>query len=319
MSATVATGLTLDETAALTRRATRLSVGVAASLSLVKVFAWLASGSVAMLASLADSSLDLLASLATFFAVRYAIAPPDREHRYGHGKAEAFASLLQAGLVFGSAALVGREAVSHILRPQPVSNGLWDLGVMAISMVLTFGLVAAQSRILKQASSVAVSGDRSHYAADLGANAVAALGIGMCALTGSPLPDALAGLGVALWLVWGAIQVFRASSVELMDHELSDDLRQRIIGLMIEDTRVRDIHQLRTRASGPYVHIQMHATLDPGMSLVQAHEVMVAAENRVLAAFPAADIIIHPDPRGRAEPHGGPFQETHHKDSARQS
>jgi divalent metal cation (Fe/Co/Zn/Cd) transporter len=63
----------------------------------------------------------------------------------------------------------------------------------------------------------------------------------------------------------------------------------------------------------------MHATLDPGMSLVQAHEVMVAAENRVLAAFPAADIIIHPDPRGRAEPHGGPFQETHHKDSARQS
>lgn len=319
MTATIATGLSLDEAAALTRRATRLSVGVAATLSAIKAMAWVASGSVAMLASLADSGLDLLASLATFFAVRYAIAPPDREHRFGHGKAEAFASLLQAGLVFGSAALVGREAVVHIIDPHPVSNGLWGLLVMAVSMVITFGLVTAQSRILRQANSVAVAGDRGHYAADLGANALAALGIGVCALTGSALPDALAGLGVAIWLVWGAVQVFRASSVELMDHELGDDLRHRIVNLMTEDPRVRDVHQLRTRASGPYVHIQMHASLDPNMSLVQAHEVMVAAENRVLAAFPAADIIIHPDPRGQAEPHGGPFRETHHADSEHES
>src|SRR5437868_6907926 len=102
-----AAGLTLKQTAALTRRATQLSVGVAAVLSLIKALAWMSSGSVAMLSSLADSGLDLLASTATFFAVRYAVAPPDSEHRFGHGKAEAFASLLQAGLVFASAALVG--------------------------------------------------------------------------------------------------------------------------------------------------------------------------------------------------------------------
>ena len=78
----------------------------------IKAAAWLASGSVALLASLADSGLDLLAALATFFAVRYAAAPPDAEHRYGHGKAEAFASLMQAGLVFASAALIGQEAIA---------------------------------------------------------------------------------------------------------------------------------------------------------------------------------------------------------------
>ena len=71
--------------------------------------------------------------------------------------------------------------------------------------------------------------------------------------------------------------------------------------------------ELRTRESGPYVHIQMHADLDPSLSLETAHEVMVEAENRILAAFPAADIIIHPDPRGRAEPHGGAFAETGHE------
>src|SRR5437899_11058876 len=90
-------GLTPMESAALTRRVTLYSVATAAVLVAIKVVAWLASGSVALLASTADSGLDLLASLTTFFAVRYAVAPPDAEHRFGHGKAEGFASLMQAG------------------------------------------------------------------------------------------------------------------------------------------------------------------------------------------------------------------------------
>ena len=105
-----APGLSLEQSAVLTRRATSLSVLVAAILIVIKGFAWWQSGSVSMMASLADSSLDLVASLATFFAVRYATAPPDAEHRFGHGKAEAFASLLQGGLVFASAALIGQDA-----------------------------------------------------------------------------------------------------------------------------------------------------------------------------------------------------------------
>jgi len=120
------------------------------------------------------------------------------------------------------------------------------------------------------------------------------------------------------WLVWGAISVFRSSSTELMDRELADDARQRIVALMTKDSQVRDVHQLRTRASGPYVHIQMHADLDPSLTLVQAHQVMVAAEKRVLEAFPTADIIIHPDPRGLAEPHGGAFPEVYHAEPERE-
>ena len=95
-----------------------------------------------------------------------------------------------------------------------------------------------------------------------------------------------------------------------MDRELPDEARARIVSLMTTDPRLMDVHQLRTRAAGPTVHIQMHADLDPALSLELAHEVVVAAERRVLAAFPSADIIIHPDPRGRAEPHGGAFAES---------
>ena len=309
MASNAISRLTLAENAVLTRRITQLSVATAVVLTLIKAVAWYASGSVAMLGSLADSGLDLVAALGTFFAVRYAAAPPDDEHRYGHGKAEAFASLVQAGLVFASAALVGQAAISHLINPVPISQQGWAMAVMAASILLTGLLVLAQSRVLATAKSVAVQGDRLHYAADLGSNLVALLAIALAGLIGRPEPDAIGGLIVAAWLVWGAIGVFRASSVELMDHELPDDSRAEIVKLMTAEPGITDVHQLRTRASGPYVHIQMHADLDPELSLIQAHHLMVAAERRVLKAFPAADIIIHPDPHGRAEPHGGAFAE----------
>jgi ferrous-iron efflux pump FieF len=307
----IASTLTLQETTALTRRITQLSVATALVLTAIKLAAWLTSGSVAMLASLADSGLDVLAALAAYFAVRYAAEPPDREHRFGHGKAEAFASLVQAGLVFASAALIGREAVARMLHPQPIDHQGWGMAVMAVSVVLTGALIWAQSRVLSKANSVAVSGDRMHYLADLASNLIAFAGIGISAALANPIADAVAGLAVAALLVWGAVNVFRASSLELMDHELDDESRRRIATLMMADPKVRDVHQLRTRASGPYIHVQMHAELDPSLTLVEAHAVMVAAERRVLEAFPSADIIIHPDPRGQAEPHGGAFAEHH--------
>lgn len=300
-----------QDNAALTRRITALSVGTALILSLIKAAAWLAGGSVALLASLADSGLDLVASLITFFAVRYAAEPPDAEHRFGHGKAEAFASLVQAGLVFASAALVGREAIGRMLDPHPVQNEVWGIVVMGLSVVLTGLLITAQSQVLKQTNSVAVSGDRAHYASDLASNGAALAGLVVISFTGWLLVDAVAGLIVTAILLWSAVGVFREAANQLMDHELPPADRARIVELLTADSRLTDVHQLRTRASGPYVHMQMHVDLDPDLSLEVAHEVVVAGERRVLAEFPQADIIIHADPRGRAEPHGGAFAEGH--------
>ena len=303
--------LTPAQSARLTRRVTLMSLATATVLVTIKAAVWVVSGSVALLASMADSGLDLLASLATFFAVRYAAAPPDAEHRYGHGKAEAFASLIQAGLVFASAALIGQQAIRHILTPRPIEQTGWALAVMTLSTVLTAALIGAQTMLLKRTASVAVSADRTHYLADLASNFIALAGIGAVAAFGWKSLDAIAGLAVAILLLWGAVAVFRESSNQLMDHELPDDAREKIVALMTEDPRINNVHQLRTRASGPIVHIQMHADLDPDLSLVAAHQAVVAAEKRVLSAFPAAEIIVHPDPRGRAEPHVGAFPEFH--------
>lgn len=302
--------LTPAETAVLTRRVTMLSVATAAVLVVIKLAAWIASDSTAMLASMADSGLDLVASLATAFAVRYAVAPPDAEHRFGHGKAEAFASLLEAGLVFASAALIAREAVGDFLEPHPLRQEGWAVAVMAVSTLLTGVLITAQTRVLRKTASVAVSGDRAHYATDLASNLIALAGIAASAWLGINGLDAAAALVIAALLLWGAVGVFREAAGQLMDRELPDAERAQIVALATEDPRLTDVHQLRTRASGPYVHIQMHADLDPQLTLEAAHAVIVAAEKRILGAFPAADIIIHADPRGRAEPHGGAFAET---------
>jgi cation diffusion facilitator family transporter len=302
---------TLRQDVALTRSVTLLSVAVALTLVTVKLAVWLASGSAALLASTADSALDLVASSATFFAVRYAAVPPDAEHRYGHGKAEAFASLVQAGLVFASAALVGQEAVVRLLHPRPVAREDWALAVMVLSIVLTAGLIAAQTRLLRRKSSVAVSSDRTHYAADLASNVAALAGIALAGLLRAPALDAAAALVVTGILLWGAVAVFREASNQLLDHELATSARARIVSRVMEDPEILDVHQLRTRASGPIMHVQMHADLDPDLSLESAHKIVVAAEKRILEEFPAADIIIHPDPRGRAEPHGGAFAETY--------
>jgi ferrous-iron efflux pump FieF len=212
-------------------------------------------------------------------------------------------------LVFASAALIGRDAIEHLMVRGHIENGGWGVAVMALSIVMTGGLIAAQSHLLRRTASVAVSADRAHYAADLLSNLIALLGIGGAALFHWAGLDALAGLAVGAILLFGAVAVFREASSQLMDHELPQDVRARIVALVTEDPRITDVHQLRTRAAGPVVHLQMHADLDPDISLVAAHQAVVAAEKRILVEFPVADIIIHADPRGRAEPHGGAFAE----------
>jgi cation diffusion facilitator family transporter len=288
----------------LTSRTALLSVAVAVTLIALKGWAWIASGSVAMLASLADSALDLAASLITYFAIRYAAAPPDREHRFGHGKAEAFAGLLQGGLVAVSGVLIALEALPRLLSPVQIRFGFEAIFVMALSIVITAALVAAQTRALKRTGSVATRADRLHYAGDLAANAIVLVGIAAGAYLGVGWADPVAAFLVAVWLAYGALQVGREAADHLLDREVADEERARIRALAEEDKRILRVHDLRTRTSGPYLHVQFHAELDPDLTLEQAHTIVVAAEERIRAAYPTADIIIHPDPKGRAEPHG---------------
>ncbi|MHA6288100.1 cation diffusion facilitator family transporter [Maricaulis sp. CAU 1757] len=288
-------------------RAARASVAVALVLTLTKAVVWWMSGSVALLASMADSLLDLTASVTVYFAVRYAAEPADAEHRFGHGKAEAFAGVAQALFVAVSAALLLREGISHAINPVAIEASGWALGVMVLSIVLTIGLVVIQTRAIAKSGSVAIEGDRAHYFSDLASNVVVIAGIAGSVFLGWGRLDALAALAVSLWLFWTSWQVARGAVDQLMDRELPDDERERIRRVALSDPRILNLHELRTRASGPLIHIQFHMGVDPGLSLAEAHAILVDCERRILEAYPAADILIHVDPVGAAEPHGAEF------------
>lgn len=161
--------------------------------------------------------------------------------------------------------------------------------------------------MLQKTASPAVAGDRAHYVADFASNGAALVGIAGAVYLDQPWLDAAAGLFVALWLAWGAIGVFREGADHLMDRELPDTARDRILALAGDDPRITAVHSLRTRAAGPYVMVQMHAEMIGGLTLEDAHTVMIAMERRIRTEFPAADVLIHPDPPGRAEAHGDPF------------
>ena len=296
------TSVPSSDARAATRDITRLAVGVAVVLIVLKAFALGASGSVSILASLADSALDLVASLATFFAVRWAAAPADEDHRYGHGKGEALAALVQSGLVFASAVFIGFEAIQRMFDPQPVSSGATAVVVVVLSIGLTGWLIWMQSRAMRRSGSLAVAADRAHYASDLAANGVVLIGVISGTFLSAPGLDAAAGLVVSVWLFWGAIGILRNASDHLLDRAAPEDQRKAIVAAVLADPRISGLHQLRTRMAGTVLMIQMHVDLDPGLTLVAAHDIVVEAEDRLRVNFPGSDILIHADPRGRTRP-----------------
>src|SRR5712671_699859 len=167
----------------LRRLATYASVAVAAVLISVKFAAWLETGSVALLSSLVDSLLDIVASLVNLIAVRHAMSPADREHRFGHGKAEPLAVLGQSAFIIGSAMLLFAEAVRRLLWPVPVGNPPAGVAVMIFSITVTVGLVLYQRYVVRHTGSIAVTADELHYRSDLVLN----MGVIMALVLGKAL------------------------------------------------------------------------------------------------------------------------------------
>jgi ferrous-iron efflux pump FieF len=286
----------------LRRLATYASVAVAALLIAVKFAAWLETGSVALLSSLVDSLLDAVASLVTFAAVRHAMSPADREHRFGHGKAEPLAVLGQSAFITGSAMLLLAEAARRLIWPVPVENAPAGIAVMIFSIGVTIGLVLYQRHVVRRTGSIAITADELHYRGDvvLNVSVIAALVLGSA--LDLPVLDPLFGAAIGLWIVYSAARLARLSLFQLMDHELPDDEREKIRAIAQSHPEVAAAHDLRTRIAGPTAFIQIHIEMDGAMSLIRAHEISDEVEAKLRAAYPNAEIIIHQDPEGIEEP-----------------
>jgi ferrous-iron efflux pump FieF len=286
----------------LMRIATLASMTVAVTLIGAKTVAWLMTESVSMLSSLVDSSLDFVASLVTFLAVRQALTPADADHRFGHGKAEALAGLTQAGFIAASGGGLLLTVGDRLFHPHQVQRETVGLIISALAIAITLGLVAFQHYVVRRSGSIAIGADKAHYVTDIVTNLAVGAALFLSGRFDQPLIDVGVAALVALYLMHGAWGVGRASLDVLMDRELPEVDRQRILEIARNHPGVRSVHELRTRSSGLTKFIQLHVVLEPTMSLGRAHVIGDTIEAAIQDDFPEAEIILHIDPWNDAEP-----------------
>ncbi|MDG2033565.1 MAG: cation diffusion facilitator family transporter, partial [Rhodospirillales bacterium] len=255
--------------ARLMRFATYASVTVASVLIVAKLGAWLATESVSLLASFVDSLLDVGASLVNLFAVRHALQPADREHRFGHGKAEALAGLAQAAFIGGSSVFLILEAIDRFINPREVVNSEIGIAVMVLALVLTGGLVLFQSYVVKKTGSIAIAADALHYRVDILVNVAVIISLFVASFGGVPYADPLFAIAIVVYMGFGSWRIAATSIDDLMDREFPDEDRIRIREIALQHPRVRDVHDMRTRSSGPYSFIQIHLEMDKTLTLIE--------------------------------------------------
>ena len=284
----------------LIKLATWASVVAAISLIGVKTWGWNQTQSVSLLASLIDSTMDSAASLINFFAIRYAMAPADKEHRFGHGKAEALAGLAQALLILVSIGLLLTQTLGRLWNPLVVENTPMGISIMLVSMALTGALVVFQWYVVKRTQSNAIKADSLHYTSDFLMNFGVIIALFLASI-GYHGADPYFALSIGAFVVYSAWGIAQSAFHLLLDHELSDEQRHLRTQLAQTQPQVIGVHDLRSRQSGHMQFIQLHLELQEDMLLLEAHGVAEALEHRIMAVFPYADVIIHLDPVSAAD------------------
>jgi ferrous-iron efflux pump FieF len=295
--------------ARLTRGAAYASIAMALFLLLLKLWAVWRTDSTAMLGSLADTGLDLVASVATLVGVWIAAQPADREHRFGHGKAEALSSMFQVVLIALSATGIAVRAVSQLLAGERIAAADEGVIVSLVAIVATFALLAWQRHVIRMTGSLAIRTDNVHYKSDLFLNLGVIAALVLDRYAGLAGADPVFGLAIAGWLAWGAWRASSEAIDHLMDKEWPEDRRDQFLAVLARHPELRGVHDLRTRTSGAHDFVQFHAMVDGAMTVAEAHRVMDELESRIEREFPGVEVLIHPDPEGLINETGAAAEE----------
>lgn len=293
--------LPLEKKQNLMKLSTYLTVIGVSLIILIKTFGFFATNSVTILASLMDSLLDACVSIMNLLAVHYSLMPADRDHRFGHSKAEDIAVFCQAVFFILSGVFLIYTSVERFFNGSIANDNHLGIEIMLWSMLVTLAIVAFQYYVVKKTKSQVIEADSLHYFSDFLSNFSAIIGIAIAIYWNMPIFDNITAILIAIYIIYNASKLFRKSFNNLMDHELNNEEKQVIIDIVKHHKTVRGFHDLKTRYAGTKPFIQIHLELDPNMTIKESHIIACDIEQSILKTFPNADVIIHQDPEGVEE------------------
>ena len=281
-------------------RAAGLSIGAVALLILLKVTVGIISGSVSIIAQAVDSLLDLFASLITFFSLRFAARPADREHPFGHGKVESISGVVQGGLIFAAAVFILYQAVTRIMVEAAIEYVTAGIVVMAVCIVVNILVSRHLLRVARKEDSAALEANARNLATDVYTALGVLAGLVAVRITGLNILDPIIAIAVVMFILKTAYDVMRKSFPHLIDVRLPEDEEELIESTMREHMgELVGFHSLRTRKAGSERYIELHMIMARDASVERAHNLCDHLEEEIKSKLPNSDVIIHVEPCDR--------------------
>jgi cation diffusion facilitator family transporter len=292
-----------DERAVRARQRTALvSVGAAVLLVAVKLITGLVTGSLAFVAEAVHSGTDLVAALLTLFAVRVAVRPPDREHHYGHGKAEHLAALGESAFLILISLFLAAESLRRLIEGggHGVEATWWAFVVLGFVIAIDVSRTVVSRRAARRWRSAAMTANALHFGSDLAGSLAVLVGLVFVA-AGEPSADAVAALFVAVLVVIAAVRLARQSVDVLMDRTAAD-AEEAIRNALADMAEPVELRRARVRHAAGHHFADLVVAVPPDAGVTQAHAIADVVEEVVERALGAADVVVHVEP---FEPAGG--------------
>jgi len=266
-----------------------------------KVTAGILSGSVSIISEAIHSLMDLVASFVAFLSVSSSAKPADKNHPYGHGKIENISGIVEGVLIFIAAGMIITEAVKKIWAPSEIEHASIAIAVMTISAIINFLVSRKLYQVSKEEDSMALEADALHLKTDVYTSLGVGVGILLIKLTGFTVLDSIVAIMVALLIIKEAWVLCKNAFDYLIDVRLSDEEEREIIEVIekvkkAHDHQLVDYHKLKTRKSGNKKHIDFHITLDPDLTVKEAHDIVGCLKKEINEKCVNTRVNIHIDP-----------------------
>jgi cation diffusion facilitator family transporter len=278
--------------------AARLSVTSNTLLMAGKLVAGFMMGSISVISDAIHSGMDLLAALIALAAVRQSTKPADEQHRFGHGKFENLASIIEAGLIVLAAGAIIWHAVPRLFAPTPVEALGLGAVVLIVAIIVNTGVSQHLLRVARETDSPALEADAWHLRTDVFTSAGVLVGLGLIKLTGLLIIDPIIAILVSLFILRAAYRLIRDSLRSILDVRLPETDEQRIRSVLADyQSEYVEFHGLRTRKAGPDRHVDLHLVTPARGSVAEAHDLCNRIEQDIAKLFPnEVHVLIHVEP-----------------------